>query len=60
MPDERKRTLTADELEVVLKRLDEVMAEAVELRRVVSRQMQEQRSRTKQDVTPARRRKKTR
>ena len=60
MPEERKRTLSTEELAVVLKRLDEVMTEAEELRRAVTRQMAEQRSRTKQNVTPSRRRKKIR
>jgi hypothetical protein len=60
VPDDRKRTLTTEELAAVLKRLDEVMAEAVELRRAVTQQMAEQRSRTKQTVTAGRRRKKVR
>jgi hypothetical protein len=52
MAEERRRTLTPEELNAVLKRLDAVMQEAEELRREVTRQLQEQRSRFKQKVTP--------
>jgi hypothetical protein len=52
MAEERRRTLSADELQAVLKRLDDVMAEAAELRREVTRQLGEQRSRTQQKITP--------
>ena len=52
MPEERRRTLTAEELKVVLKRLDDVMREAEELRRQVTQQLEEQRNRTRQQVTP--------
>jgi hypothetical protein len=53
MSDDRTRPLSKDELAAVLKRLDEVMLEAEELRRVVTRQMAEQRSGTRQAFTPA-------
>ena len=53
MPDDRKRPLSKDELAAVLKRLDEVMVEAEELRAVVTRQMAEQRSGTRQEFTRA-------
>jgi hypothetical protein len=52
MPDDRPRPLSKDELAAVLKRLDEVMLEAEELRQVVTRQMAEQRSGTRQEFTP--------
>jgi uncharacterized protein YqgV (UPF0045/DUF77 family) len=55
MPDSPVKRLTTRELADVLKRLDEVMAEATRLRREITKQMIDHRRDQQQKLAPPRR-----
>ena len=54
MPD--RQTLTPERLAQLLDKLNDVMTEATRLRRVITRQLDDQRRTMQQKLTPARRR----
>ena len=54
MPDDERVTMTPEQMQELLAKLDEVMAEAGRLRTEITRQMEEQHSREQQRLSPQR------
>ena len=56
MPDDERVTMTPEQMQELLAKLDEVMAEAGRLRTEITRQMEEQHDREQQRLSPQRKR----